>query len=892
MRARLLLSAPWLRAPLLLVRRPAVALAVAGASLILGVGAAATPLYISSSGNAALHRQLADACPWRVGPSATIDWVTRQHSGHASVKAAFQSVDHTVRGLGRGVPALGAPTATFISSDTPLRAPGGRDAAVNLVRRPGFLKHVDVVARGSGGHGVWLERPVARRLHVRPGDTIKVSSRAVPASGGALHPVRLPVAGIIRSLDPRKTSRYWCGLRKAIEKPPFSNKPSYPFALLDRPTYLRVADSTGLSMTERWHFPIHTQGLTTGEASATGGAVRDMLTATFRPGDRVFPALDVRANFPGIAKRARQVGSSVSSSIGPVAVAGVVVALLLMAAAGSFWADRRRAEIDLLVSRGVGPVALGLKAVLEMAVPLTAGTAGGWALALLLVTRLGPSPLLSAGAPLTGLAAAGGALVFGLLLVGLVAAVRTRTVGESRRGARRHWAARVPWELAFLAGAGVLLVWLLSGGSRLSRLGSGADAVARVDPLLLAFPLLFLAGAVAVMVRVFAPVIGQLAHRGRRASVPAFLAARRVGAAPRGTLVLLAATAIPIGVLVYAAALTGSVSSTLEAKAQVYAGSDISVLLDGEPGVPAKVRARTTPVVRLDKQALDDSAVTVFGVDPDTLPREIYWHSSYAGRPLGELMAAIDRRGAGGRVPVLATGDEVARGPATLHLDGPEGDQLRVPVTVVGTPSVFPGQRDAPVVVMDERALLSATHTGFTHLRARGDPGQVLSLLSRAGVPARGAVRASTALDAGNYLAVSYAFRFLIALALLIGVVGVVGLLLYLEARSRGRRVFYVLARRMGLTRRGHLGSLLVELGGLLAVGLAVGGGLAWLAVLTVYERLDVAPYLPPGPLLPVPVRIFVLVAVTVSVVMVVSALMAQRSVDRARAAEVLRAAE
>ena len=55
----------------------------------------------------------------------------------------------------------------------------------------------------------------------------------------------------------------------------------------------------------------------------------------------------------------------------PIALGGSILALLLVGAAGSYWADRRSREVRLLSSRGVGPGALALKAVLEL------GAAGG-----------------------------------------------------------------------------------------------------------------------------------------------------------------------------------------------------------------------------------------------------------------------------------------------------------------------------------------------------------------------------------------------------------------------------------------------------------------------------------------------------------------------------------
>jgi putative ABC transport system permease protein len=114
-------------------------------------------------------------------------------------------------------------------------------------------------------------------------------------------------------------------------------------------------------------------------------------------------------------------------------------------------------------------------------------------------------------------------------------------------------------------------------------------------------------------------------------------------------------------------------------------------------------------------------------------------------------------------------------------------------------------------------------------------------------------------------------------------------LLLYLEARSRSRVAGYVMARRLGLTRAGHLRSLVVELAGVAVAGLLLGGVLAAGAVALVYRRLDVDPVRPPTPLLDVPWPALAGSAVVVVVVAGLAALYAQRAADRADPATVLR---
>ncbi len=135
----------------------------------------------------------------------------------------------------------------------------------------------------------------------------------------------------------------------------------------------------------------------------------------------------------------------------------------------------------------------------------------------------------------------------------------------------------------------------------------------------------------------------------------------------------------------------------------------------------------------------------------------------------------------------------------------------------------------------------------------------------------------------------SWTFGYLTALAGLVGLVAVAGLLLYLESRQRSRVASYAMGRRMGLSRAVHLRSLLAELGMLLVAAAAVGGVLAWTAVLLVYRSLDVDTARPPPPLLTAPTAAIGGGAVAAVAVTMLAALYAQRSADRTDAAEVLR---
>src|SRR5437667_12560618 len=62
----LVAASPWLRAPLLLVRFPGLLLAIGSALVILSVAGAASPLFLSSAGNAMRQDGIQATCPWDV----------------------------------------------------------------------------------------------------------------------------------------------------------------------------------------------------------------------------------------------------------------------------------------------------------------------------------------------------------------------------------------------------------------------------------------------------------------------------------------------------------------------------------------------------------------------------------------------------------------------------------------------------------------------------------------------------------------------------------------------------------------------------------------------------------------------------------------------------------
>jgi putative ABC transport system permease protein len=95
----------------------------------------------------------------------------------------------------------------------------------------------------------------------------------------------------------------------------------------------------------------------------------------------------------------------------------------------------------------------------------------------------------------------------------------------------------------------------------------------------------------------------------------------------------------------------------------------------------------------------------------------------------------------------------------------------------------------------------------------------------------------------------------------------------------------------MGLSRGAHRRSVLWELVGLLLFALVLGAGLAVVASLAVYRRLDPLPDLPPTPWLQLPGVLLGATLLGVLLAALAGAFLVQRAADRANVAEVMRLA-
>ncbi len=882
----------WARAPILLRRYPGLLAAVFGAGFVLALVSASPPLFVSSAENQALQASIAKLCPWTVGyavgayqPLTPVVPITLPGAGGGgggggnpiSGEQLFQIRDGAVNRSVAGISRLGPKVVTVFGSIAQASNPdAGRTAPlVRLITRDGFESHISVLQRGSGP-GVWVPDDTAAFLKIKPGDTIGLNI------GGAT--TRTKVAGIYRSLIKQPPATFWCSQTTVV----YGLDPnSAPPALLltDRQTLFDLENKLkDNNASVSWEFPVRGKNLTFPEAETLAAQINHAQLQLPSFGGGAFSA---PPRISQLESTVPQVGTTINQIRSPaysVALAGRLVALLVLAAIGFYWLDRRRREAALYSAKGVGPFAIASKAALEMLIPLAAASVAGWFAAVWLVRWLGPGSLLSSTAPTSAAQAVLWTAVIGLFLLAAAVALAVRNAEGGALGAKV--ASRTPWDLVILALLGASLYEMLTRGGGTVNTSTGQTSV---DILLILFPILFVGGASALAARFLRRLLPRLRRFGAKRSPSVFLATRRLTAASGIALALIVAVALAVGILAYAATLSASTEASADAKAKVFVGSDVRATLLIGASAPRSLANTSTIIREQDSVALQpgEQTVSVLEVDPATFEKGAFWDRSFAKEPVGDLMDSLKSTDGSG-LPALVVGGSVPSSGAIKFARS--NDIYRY--HVVASPDAFPLQtQNQTYLVVDASRIHRELPDAISYLVAKGDLGAVTRALSRTSTPFRAPVSADEVRNAPTAVALTWLYGYLLAMGVVTGLIVLAALVMYLAARQRGRVVSYALARRMGLRAAQHRRSLVYEVAGMLFIGSILGAGFAALGARLVTSKLDPLPNLPPPALFRLP---WVLYLVTIAVLLVASwvgARIAQRGAQRANVAEVMRVA-
>ncbi|MFC4041372.1 ABC transporter permease [Dactylosporangium siamense] len=869
--------APWRRGPLLLLRRPSVAVAIAVAVAVAVLPAAAGPVFLSSAGSATLRARTSSVCPAALGSQVVAP--ERPVDPAVLATAVTQEAQAAAEGLGD-------PAVTLVSA-----AVAVGDNRVNIAGRNGFEAHVQRIA-GGPGHGLWLPDRFAAEHGLRPGDTVTISPNVEEWSADNVRrvwaPTAVPVVAIYRDLRDRSgDDPFWCGISTLYRGDPAqqagglgSDVPVLDLLLADRASMLAIASGAHVQTAQRIERAPATIDLTAPEATRLAAGITTMherLRTTGYDGRILY-----RTALPPLAGRAALVERELRGTVLPISAGGLLVGLAVVMAAGAFWVRRRERELVVLATFGATAPWLGVKAALEALPALTAGAVGGWSLAWLLVARVGPSSDVSGAALVQSLIAAGSAFLLAAAVLGVTAALACRplTGAPAPKARVRRRLAVAPWELLLLAAAAGY--WSTGGDRSMVRLGSQYGTMVQLPGKLLVVPMLAMLCLCVLGARLATAAV----RRWTRSTTVARSAVRllyrrrlRHSAAAAVTLALI--TALPVAVAGYGATATRTVSATLAAQARLGAGSDVVITL-AEPGaIPATLAGRATPVLRVDYVQLDDRQVSLLAVDPVTFADVAFWDDRLDDTTLAEATRAL-RAPAKGAIASAPVPDGTAT--MTFGADPP----VDLEVTSLST---LPAPRGGyPVLLVDRAAVgQEVLVRAVPQLWVRGDPDPIRAAVDAAGLRVASFSVADDRLAGTFYQPVTYTFAYLSALSLLTATVAMVGFLLYLESRLRVLRRGYAMLRLMGLRSAVQGWLLLAELAGSLVAGCAAGLGLAVTAAVAVRDQLNVDPAAPPGTVLsfPWPVMAGLLTAVGCFAVLV--AVVTHWRLTRSRTSEVLR---
>lgn len=882
----------WAKAPLLLRHFPQILGITILSAAILSIATSSGGTFLKASETASLRTEIGDVTKWgaglraryRSGFNPSFVGLEDESTSARELKGIETAVKEAIADEIEDVPYLGRISTTLLGAIS--RVSGGEvETEVRLLHRDGALDNVEVIAQaGDPNDGVWLADVTAEQIGVKPGDQISVSAAT---EEGTAH-----VAGVYRFLPRDEPRDYWQSFADLIYKgtDDFTYPP--PFVIVPGREYYALAAGLGDLPDIRWEAPLE---MPEPNMAAVSSLLEDLDRVTTAMGARTgedgdlpidnytFDTFDISSLLYNVQSSAAERIETITPVVDLLAVAGGLVALGVMAAAGFYLVRRRIIEARSLSARGLGPLAQGVRYGLEAALPVALGSIAGIYLGFGIVKLVGPSRSLPFGAATSDLPRVIVMAFIGLVTLGAGAAFAVRRaekeIAEEGDTGTEH--------KALLIAAGFAVAGGLAAYRLRDHLGGGGDVGLR-DPMTMAVPIVLILCVSVVGAMILRFLMPRIGGALRESWPPVYLASRRLAGAPGMTQVLVTAGACALGVMLYGITVGASVKATTEAKAKLFVGSDFSAITSSaeqREGLPFP----TTIVSKADRISVGDEfqQVTLVGIDPATFEEAAYWDTTFADIPLSQLLD--DLTAEGDPVPAAVVGPGLSGG-----ING-GGDS--VPVDVVETLDAFPGvsgEENAVVVSIDNfRDIMSVIGSSYSpsgqQLWAKGDPEFIERTLLENDVTMLRTINTGIVLDTPGLQSLLWTLGVLGALGGASGLIAMLGLFLYLQARHRDTVIASAITRRMGFSRGAEFTTSFVEILGaaFISLGVAAAAGVPVAALMHV--RLDLRPNLPPEPLLVVPLVALVLTVVVTVVASALSAWRVQQSIDRADIAQIMR---
>jgi len=891
---------------LVLLRYPGLFAALAAGTLLLALAAAAYPLFVSSIASGLVSAGVEDPSTTRYGAGVVYRDIgfplNASVPGDRSTPLA-QGLRDLFSARTAQSPLLGPTLSSMLGPSLTISVPGRPERSVQgrLFADSVALQHVHPVEGGGTGEGdgIWLPDLTARGVGVRVGDTVDLQFEEHP-------PVTVRVDGVFRALVAEPPSAYWHEWNSDIypsctTPPDCPLPPQFVLTSPDRFTVLseaagihevdfalRAPLSPGLEPTldqaedlvafsERFGADIKDQG------SAIGKVFR--CCPIYYARGYASPRAEVSSEMSRVVSNVAIRVATVESPGRLVQVAGALVASIVVAVAGAFALSTRRVEGRLLFARGIGARTFAAKTSLESVLPCLLGGALGFGLTLLLVRTIGAGGPVASSAVRDASLGAALAVLVSLFLLGIVSAVAFSGLSERRRR-NLGWLARLPWELAIVALGLGSLRQILTGGAFVQ---DSALHVMRPSVSLLLFPVLSIAGFAMLGARGFGTALSSIRSRSGAFSDSLYLAVHRLAGGLRPTILLVAASALCLGIFVQGQVIVRSLNATVDAKAGLFVGSDVEGRVRYDTPLPDRFPFPITRVTRVqDAGSLSAGAgnFDLLAVDPTSLASAAYWSPALPRVSIEEIARALAGPTDDGVPVAIAAGGPIA--PTSIQIQG-----TTVPIHVVARVSAFPGMSSRnPLFIVDGDTLLGAMEgtvnpfqdpNASTELWVKGDEERGSAALAALPYPPYLVLTIDQVKDIPGIAAVIDTFIVLDVLGLVAGLLVLIGMMMYLQARQRSQTVSYGLSLRMGMSHSSHRRSMVAELGVMLCYAYAIGLVLAFGAAALMVPRLDPLSTIPPNPIL-IPPRGSV--AGTLLVLLAVSWLGAWLTNRRARASD------
>jgi hypothetical protein len=832
------MRALWIKAPFVLRSHPALLVSVLSATALAALSAASWPLVRAGVESESLRGQLRTMTPLAAGLEIRVG------RGDSTTDRARRAA--AIR-LGESVTSFGP---AVVSSLLPaqLAGPAGAGTEVVALSRTGAVAHVRRQTP-PGGPGVWIADSTARAAHLRRGSTLRLTESVFFERPRI---VELRVAGIYRSLEADPGNPYWANWLQDIRSPDPDSPPPPPFVLMNVSDFERTARVLGRSVENRFELPLDPTGLTLTRAKDVDERVRS-LAAMIERGSSIGRPL-------GCAPGACTTNSALSSAlvvassdvaavmptISLLSACGVLIALGVSLSVGGALVRRRADEAHALFSRGESALAFAARVGIEGLLPGVGGLALGIGGALLALRISAPAQGADGAAVSSAVVRAGiaGAAALGAIAIGAAAAFPRDP--DRRPLARRI--GRLPWEIAPLVTAGVLLAIVLAGRGLVRQ----PDGATHPRLAVFALPLLAVPGAAGLAVRAARRAIR---GSGRTAPMPVFLALRRLAAA-RGLLVaVVAASATAYGTFAYSSVLSASLSRSTAEKAWVSNGSDVQGFVDTHATAPTSLPFPVA-LVQIDpwNVALPSGVrIDLVSGDARALARTLRWGRGWSDDPRPLLPRLVSS----GRSSLAAIAT-----PGTPDEQAIVDQGVTLPIRIVGHAAVPGASAGRPALLVsraDLRRLARRAHVldpapqVQALVWAKGPAAKVERALRRSALAPVYLTRSDHIFENASVRAAARSYRFIRVVGITAAGLSLLCLLLYLQARQRSQLVAAAMLRRMGLGRVADGAALALEAALVVLAAGVIGGAVAVVCAGPIVRHVDSLPQYAPGPVLVIP---------------------------------------